>query len=77
MTALVLRGRRYQLRSGHGAPGGQLAQVSTFDSEDEARQAFLAIRLSPGYQHGWAELVDAGATRGGRPAQLCWFAPRP
>ena len=48
--------------------------LGRFASESEARRAFLALRLSPAYRQGWAELVAVG---GGRtPMPLCWFDDR-
>lgn len=49
--------------------------LGRFPTEEEARQAFLAVRLSPDYVDGWAELV--GVDGCGAPAPLCWFGHRP
>jgi hypothetical protein len=48
--------------------------LGRFATEEDARQAFLAVRLSPTYQDGWAELV--GVDSHGRRAPLCWFGHR-
>ena len=48
--------------------------MGRFASEGEARKAFLALRLSPAYRDGWAELVAVGDGR--TPMPLCWFGDR-
>jgi hypothetical protein len=53
-------------------PQGGMADVAgVFGVDAEAREAFRAIRLSPSYRHGWAELVAVGP--GPRAHRLCWF----
>ena len=46
-----------------------------FAGEEEARQAFVALRLSTDYRDGWGELV--GFDHGGQPTAMCWFGPLP
>ena len=54
-----------------GLPEEVLGQFAT---ERDARQAFVLLRLSPAYRHGWAELVAVGDGR--TPVPLCWFGDR-
>ena len=65
----------YIVRAGTLSRPGLSAEVlGPFATEGEARQAFLALRLSPAYRRGWAELVAVGDGRTPRP--LCWFDDR-
>lgn len=66
----------YIVRAGTVPPLGLSEEVhGRFASEGEARRAFLALRLSRTYRHGWAELVAVGDGRAQVP--LCWFGDRP
>lgn len=47
---------------------------AAFAKEAEAREAFVALRLSPAYRHGWAEVLGVGDS--GQAKRLCWFGDR-
>lgn len=77
MTRVLRRSARadvagYIVRAGADHRLGSSDEVlGRFATEGEARQAFLALRLSPAYRHGWAEVVAVGG--GQPPMPLCWF----
>lgn len=65
----------YIVRAGTDPRMGMSEEVRRrFRTERAARKAFLALRLSPAYRHGWAELVAVGDGR--TPMPLCWFGDR-
>ncbi len=69
--------RHYLLFAGvaGAAAGGLRDLLGLYDEEDVARDAFRAVRLSPAYRRGWAELV---ALRPGRGTEaVCWFGRAP
>lgn len=56
----------------HASPkGGAGDLVGWFESEAEARAAFLELRASRGDDEGWAELV--ALTDAGPPVPVAWF----
>jgi len=65
----------YLLRAGTDVRFGVCEEIlGRFVEEEDARQAFLAVRLSPAYRDGWAELL--GVSDGRTPRPLCWFGAR-
>jgi hypothetical protein len=79
MTQVLNRSPRagvtgYVVRAGTIPRVGAEEVLGPFATEGEAREAFLALRLSPAYRQGWAELVAVGEGRA--PMPLCWFDDR-
>jgi hypothetical protein len=60
----------YLLVAGAERPGGGHF-VSLFDSEQDARAAFVAVRRSDLGAEAWAEVTKLSA--GGKVRRLCWF----
>ena len=60
----------YLLVAGADRPGAGHV-VSLFDSEEDARAAFVTVRRSDPGQEAWAELTEL--TVGGDFRRLCWF----
>lgn len=73
----ILPTRQYLLFGGAGErpAGGARDIVQTFTREDEARAAFLELRLTVRDRDGWGELVSLDVR--GRVKRLCWFEHRP
>lgn len=74
--ANILPDRQYLLFGGSGErpAGGVRDIVQTFTSEDEARAAFLDLRLTVRDRQGWGELISLDVR--GRVRRLCWFEHR-
>ena len=62
----------YLLVAGSQRPGAGHV-VSVFDSEEDARAAFVAVRRSDPSADAWAEVTRLSA--GGEVRRLCWFGP--
>lgn len=67
---------RFLLFAGGGIGGGGLRDlVGVFSNQDEARAAFVQVRLEHDGPGAWAELVSVDGR--GKVAPLCWFGRPP
>lgn len=70
LTDVLGPSRRYLLVAGAERPGAGHV-VSLFDSEQDARAAFVSIRRSERGAEAWGEVIHL--TTGGDARRLCWF----
>jgi hypothetical protein len=69
-TDVLTSSRRYLLLAGAERPGaGHI--VSLFDSEHEARAAFVSIRCTERGAEAWGEVIELAPGDGAR--RVCWF----